>query len=73
MNWRRISQTLNRVLGGRSDQTFCAAIAEAHGTDCRFCRLMSRWIEPAHCKLELARWQRRGTSSEHVKTGRTSL
>lgn len=70
MNWLRISRTLNRLTGGNGRQTFCARMAERHGTNCRFCRLMSRLVEPAHCAIELARWQRRGTSSEHVHARR---
>ncbi|MFC3206897.1 hypothetical protein [Aquamicrobium soli] len=59
----RLSRLLNRATGGQPNQTLCARIAGSHGTQCRFCRLMSRLIEPNHCAIELARWQRRGTAA----------
>jgi len=56
------SRALNRLTGGQPGQTLCARIAAAHGAQCQFCRLMSRLVEPNHCAIELARWDRRGTS-----------
>lgn len=59
----RISRLLNRVCGGAAGQTLCARIADSRGAQCKFCQLMSRLIEPNHCAIELAKWQRRGTQS----------
>lgn len=56
MSFYHISGLLNRLLGGRVEQTLCARIAEQRGAQCRFCRLMSRLIEPNHCALQLAKW-----------------
>lgn len=56
----RLSRLLNRALGGSANQTLCARIA-AWRPDCLFCRLMEA-VEPNHCAIELARWDRRGTS-----------
>ncbi|MER9524071.1 hypothetical protein NKI96_10845 [Mesorhizobium sp. M0292] len=56
MSFYRISGLLNRLLGGRVEQTLCARIAERSGVQCRFCLLMSRLIEPNHCALQLAKW-----------------
>ncbi|MGX7874448.1 hypothetical protein ACVDG5_018300 [Mesorhizobium sp. ORM6] len=56
MNFYRLSGLLNRLGGGRGDQTLCARIAERCGAQCLFCRLMSRLIEPNHCALQLAKW-----------------
>lgn len=58
-----LSRVLNRAMGGPSGQTLCARIAASHGAQCRFCRLMSRLVEPNHCAIELARWLRRGTEA----------
>jgi hypothetical protein len=58
----RLSRRINRLLGGTPNQTLCARIA-AYNPDCHFCRLMARLIEPDHCRIELARWERRGTSA----------
>lgn len=59
----RLSRLLNRVCGGAAGQTLCARIADSHGAQCKFCQLMSRLIEPNHCAIELAKWQRRGTDA----------
>ncbi|RWF33729.1 hypothetical protein [Mesorhizobium sp.] len=56
MNFYRLSGLLNRLCGGRGDQSLCARIAEQHGAQCVFCRIMSRLIEPNHCALQLAKW-----------------
>ncbi|MER8953533.1 hypothetical protein NKJ72_09040 [Mesorhizobium sp. M0045] len=55
-----ISRALNSISGGAPGQTLCARIAE-RWPECRFCRLMSRIVEPNHCAIELERWQRRQT------------
>lgn len=55
-----ISRALNRLSGGPRGQTLCARIA-AKWPDCLFCRLLNHY-EPNHCVIELARWDRRGTS-----------
>ena len=55
-----LSRGLNRMSGGPRGQTLCARIAE-RWPECLFCRLMSRIVEPNHCAIELARWDRRGT------------
>src|SRR5690349_4936173 len=55
-----LSRGLNRMSGGSRGQTLCARIAE-RWPECLFCRLMSRIVEPNHCAIELARWNRRGT------------
>jgi hypothetical protein len=57
MNAHRLSCLVNQALGGRSDQTLCAAIAQRFGASCIFCRLMARLIEPDHCDLQLAKWR----------------
>ncbi|MER8394097.1 hypothetical protein NKH10_19595 [Mesorhizobium sp. M1340] len=59
MNFYRLSSLLNRVCGGRADQTLCARIAERFGTQCLFCRVAHRLIEPNHCMIELVNWRRR--------------
>lgn len=59
----RLSRLLNRATGGQPDQTLCARIAGSHGAQCRFCRWVGRFTSKDHCALELARWQRRGTSA----------
>ncbi|RWE37477.1 hypothetical protein [Mesorhizobium sp.] len=53
----RLSGLLNRLCGGRGDQTLCARVAERHGTDCLFCRIMAWLVEPKHCDLQLAKWR----------------
>lgn len=55
-----LSRGLNRMSGGPRGQTLCARIAE-RWPECWFCRLMSRIVEPNHCAIELARWDRRVT------------
>lgn len=62
MSFYRASAFLNALFGGHADQTLCARIAESHGTDCWFCRLMSKLIEADHCAIELARWVTRRPS-----------
>lgn len=57
MNFYRLSGLLNRLCGGRGDQTLCARVAERYGTQCLFCRVASRLIEPNHCALQLAKWR----------------
>lgn len=56
-----LSRALNKATGGQRGQTLCARIA-AWRPDCLFCRLMSLAVEPNHCAIELARWDRRGMS-----------
>ncbi|MBZ9973524.1 hypothetical protein LB517_28240 [Mesorhizobium sp. BR1-1-12] len=56
----KLSRALNLLLGGPRGQTLCARIAE-RWPDCWFCRLMDCY-EKNHCLVELARWDRRGTS-----------
>lgn len=53
----KLSRALNRMSGGSQGQTLCARIGE-RWPECWFCRLMSRIVEPNHCAVELAHWQR---------------
>lgn len=57
-----LSRLLNRLTGGQPGQTLCARIG-AHNPGCWFCRLMASLVEPHHCAIELARWDRRGMSA----------
>ncbi|RWX60542.1 hypothetical protein EN780_31755 [Mesorhizobium sp. M4B.F.Ca.ET.089.01.1.1] len=66
MNFYQVSGFLNRLCGGRGDQTLCARIAEQYGAQCAFCRIMSRLIEPNHCALQLAKWHSRQDPIETV-------
>ncbi|MER8924333.1 hypothetical protein [Mesorhizobium sp. M0859] len=59
MNFYRLSGLLNRLFGGRADQTLCARLAEGYGTQCLFCHVMHRLVEPNHCMIELVNWRRR--------------
>lgn len=57
----RVSRWLNYALGGRKEQTLCARMAERHGFDCAFCRLIGAILrQPDHCWQEmLAEFKRR--------------
>lgn len=48
----RLSVLINMATGGKRE-TLCARMARQHGTDCRFCRMIS-WLlrEPDHCSRQ---------------------
>lgn len=46
----RVSRLLNRALGGRAGQSFCARIARSRGHDCLFCRVIGALARDVdHC------------------------